>query len=100
MAERQEWHADKRVPIALILTIAIQTAGGVWWAATVTEQIKNVAAVQQEDRARINANLTAISTLNRSEAAMDQRLVSIEASQRRIESSVTEILQYLRSDRQ
>jgi hypothetical protein len=32
----EPWHLDKRIPIALIVTIALQTAMGVWWAAAIT----------------------------------------------------------------
>lgn len=28
------WHLDRRVPVALILTIALQTGTGIWWAAS------------------------------------------------------------------
>lgn len=28
------WHMDKRIPIALIATLVLQTAAIVWWAAT------------------------------------------------------------------
>ena len=28
----REWHLDKRVPIALILAILVQTATVIWWA--------------------------------------------------------------------
>lgn len=30
---RQHWSLDKRVPLALIVTMAIQTAAAIWWAA-------------------------------------------------------------------
>ena len=33
------WHLDKRVPLALILTIMIQTAAGIWWAATISARV-------------------------------------------------------------
>lgn len=33
--EREHWHLDKRVPLALILALLIQTSGMVWWAATI-----------------------------------------------------------------
>lgn len=33
------WHLDRRVPIALILAIFIQTVGAVWWAATATNRL-------------------------------------------------------------
>jgi len=46
------WHLDKRVPIALILTIFIQTVGIVWWAATVTSRVDRL-----EEKANIAQEL-------------------------------------------
>lgn len=96
---QQRWHADKRVPLATIAALLIQTAGVVWWAATINANVASLTADQQEDRLRIAANSNAVATLTRSEAATEQRLISIEASQRRVETSVSEILRYLRDDR-
>ncbi len=33
------WHFDRRIPIALIVTIALQTFGIVWWASWANSQI-------------------------------------------------------------
>lgn len=35
------WHFDKRIPIALILAIAVQTGGAIWWAAGVNAYIED-----------------------------------------------------------
>lgn len=35
-----EWHLDKRVPIALIVTIIIQSMAAVWWAATMQSRME------------------------------------------------------------
>ena len=53
MSDRAEssWHLDKRVPIALAVTIMLQTAGIVWWAATLTarqERLNEKVVEQQE----------------------------------------------------
>lgn len=37
----EPWHLDKRVPIALILTLAVQTGGMVWWAASISARVDN-----------------------------------------------------------
>ena len=34
------WHLDKRVPIAMIITLALQTCAIVWWAATVQSRVE------------------------------------------------------------
>ena len=40
--EQARWHLDKRVPIALILAILIQTAGALTWAGAATERINQL----------------------------------------------------------
>ena len=35
------WHLDKKVPIALIVAIGAQTIAGVWWAASITGDVKH-----------------------------------------------------------
>lgn len=36
----ENWHLDKRVPVALIITLAIQTGGFIWWASALNERVK------------------------------------------------------------
>ncbi|HEV8033407.1 hypothetical protein [Yoonia sp.] len=50
MAQPENWHLDKRVPIALIFAIAVQTGGALWWAASI--------------QARVGANETAVERLD------------------------------------
>ena len=33
------WHLDKRVPIAMIVAICLQTGGLVWWASNISERV-------------------------------------------------------------
>lgn len=40
--DREQWHLDKRVPIALILTIFLQSMAAIWWASSVNERIDQV----------------------------------------------------------
>ena len=35
------WHFDKRIPIALIVTIILQTGAAIWWASAVNSYIDN-----------------------------------------------------------
>lgn len=39
-AEKEAWHLDKKVPLALILTIAMQTLAAVWWAAGMAARVE------------------------------------------------------------
>ena len=38
----EQWHLDKRVPVAIIFAILIQSAGGVWWASAMNERMSQV----------------------------------------------------------
>ena len=47
----QQWHLDKRVPIALILAIAIQSGGAIWWASSIQGRVSgNEASITRIDR--------------------------------------------------
>jgi hypothetical protein len=41
------WHLDKRVPIALIFALAVQSGTAIWWAATTTGRISSVESLVQ-----------------------------------------------------
>lgn len=99
MSEPVGWHADRRVPIALIFTILMQSGVVIWWAADMSAKVDQIIQTQADDRASIADNRNQVRGLQRNEAAVEERLRSIDASQQRIENSVTEILQYLRSGR-
>ena len=38
----ENWHLDRRVPIALIATIAMQTGMGIWWASSMSERMSQI----------------------------------------------------------
>ena len=66
-AEREHWHLDKRVPLALIVALVIQTSGMVWWAAT----------IQAEGNAR-EARLLKLEQRTANDRAVGERLARVE----------------------
>lgn len=46
------WHLDKRVPITLILTLLIQAAAGLWFAAKMDSRVMALEEARVEQRAR------------------------------------------------
>ena len=55
MQQDREWHLDKKVPLALILTIVLQTGAMLWWAASLSERVNSLerqqsATAPQADR--------------------------------------------------
>jgi hypothetical protein len=74
----RSWHLDRRVPIAFILAILAQTAGGVWWAGSIDSR---VAAMQRwiDDNRRL-----------------DTRLAVVEVGQNRLKEDLGEVKDLLR----
>jgi len=60
------WHLDKKVPIAMILAILMQTGGIVWWGATASERLNalerkaDAVAPQAERLARVETKLESV----------------------------------------
>jgi hypothetical protein len=55
MEHDDKWHLDRRVPIALIMAIVVQTSGLVWWASSLSERVSSLektrdATAPQADR--------------------------------------------------
>lgn len=47
----EKWHVGKEVPLALIFAIAMQTAGGIWFAATYVAKIDTLTTLMAEFKA-------------------------------------------------
>jgi hypothetical protein len=84
-AREDAWHLDKRVPIALILALLLQTASVVWWGARIDARVAMLEATDvsrassSERLARVEENLKAQSeTLVR----IDHRLERMEERRR------------------
>lgn len=45
MSELSNWHLDKRVPIALIFTIVMQSMAAVWWASAMQSRLESLEAM-------------------------------------------------------
>lgn len=41
---RDRWHVGKEIPIAVLVMLAMQTGGGIWWAATLSQKLDSVIA--------------------------------------------------------
>lgn len=74
---QQGWHLDKRVPIALIVVIAIQTAGAVWWASSTSERLSALELKEistSDQTGRIIRNETRIEVLAESLTRIENKL--------------------------
>lgn len=84
----EPWHLDKRVPVAIIFALLIQTAGAVWWASAMSS---SVAALREAD-----ARLEAADVQIRIDAnAHETRLRVVEQGATRMETKMEAILESL-----
>lgn len=68
------WHVGKEVPIALILAVVLQTAGGVWWLSKMDSRLESAIAAMVEFK---NERYT------REDARRDKELVAVLIDQLR-----------------
>lgn len=61
----EPWHFDRKVPIALIATIVVQTVAVVWWASGIHHRVATVEAMQLV----LGARTTSIEAASRTEVA-------------------------------
>jgi len=79
------WHLDKKVPIALIATIAVQSLAIVWWASTITGDVKQTVdrvgrLERNEETARNNQN-----ELEKSVSQIQPQIAELLRSMQRVE---------------
>lgn len=77
----RRWHLDKRVPVALIVTILVQSGAAIWWAAGQSERVN---ALERADAARAIAAPVAADRLTRVEVKVDNALEGIAEIKRLI----------------
>lgn len=68
--DREPWHLDKRVPVALIFAILLQTGTAFWWAASIQERVGNA----EQDIVRIDARTDAIRDIAQDQAVQLGRI--------------------------
>lgn len=75
----REWHLDKKVPIAMIMTIILQTAGIIWFAAGIVHRVESL---ERESLAR---------------GTQADRITRLEVRLETVQEGITEIKRILQS---
>jgi hypothetical protein len=87
-ATARHWHIDRRVPVALIATLALQTMGVVWWAATLSARVD----VIERRLLEMRGFSTRLARLEERQLAASGRLERIENLQQRISAKLDRLL--------
>lgn len=90
--KKEGWHVGKEIPIALIVMLLLQSGGGIWWAATISAEMRalkekvNEFTVNQftsaEARAMISANTQHNTEQDRRMSSLEQRMRELEQEHR------------------
>ena len=88
--QRESWHLDRRVPLALIIAIIAQTAAAIWWAAGI-----DASDARQNERIAyydklIDARIIQFEIVNTRLTKLEVRLDGITESLNRIERSLNQ----------
>jgi hypothetical protein len=54
------WHTDRRIPVALLMAIAVQFGGFIWWAAGTSSSVDFLIQTQKAQGAVIGSNTVRI----------------------------------------
>lgn len=92
MAEDKHWHIDRRVSIALLVGIVVQTFAIGWWASGITERLTAVEREQAKTDQATQIRITAIESRQRDAdnlgIRVDEQLKAVKDGLSRIESAL------------
>ena len=87
----EPWHLDRKVPIALIVTIMIQSATIVWWASGIQERVNHGATVSVEQNSRLNRLEEARQIAGERRAKIEQVAESIYQAMNRLADKIDRV---------
>lgn len=83
--KKEGWHLGKEIPITLIFLILVQSAGGFWWAATLTNKVDNltsqIADLKAGSYSKVEANKD-LSLINYKIDQLSSRVMILEAKKK------------------
>jgi len=89
---KDRWHVGKEIPIAVLFAVLMQTAGGLWWAASLSAKIDSAIAqlaefkaeryTKEDGRRDRELFLQLIEQQRQRDAEHERRLTQVEETQR------------------
>jgi hypothetical protein len=98
----EEWHLDKRVPVAIIFAILTQTGGALWWASSMTQRMDQIERRMDAAAQRSQAVDTIVATQSSQIAVLvariDEQTRQTDRLFNQIEATNTLLRDYLRQN--
>ena len=97
MVDKTEpWHLDKRIPIALILAIIVQSAGAVWWISGIVHRLDSAIESNTRQDTKIGSLEAAINASAINAATMNAQLTAVRESLNELKTAQAETNRLLR----
>jgi TolA-binding protein len=90
------WHLDKRIPIALIVTLIVQTGLAVWWVSNLSHRVDTATAVNMTQEARLGAVEGVINAQQVTAATIAEQINAMRSSVAELKVQQTETNTLLR----
>lgn len=90
------WHLDKRIPLAMIGAILLQTAAFGFWVGKISNRLDYALETNQKQDARIDAQENIVNTLAVNAATAAAQLGAVRESFAELKAAQAEILRLLR----
>jgi len=81
----RSWHLDKRIPVAIIATLLVQTAGIVWWASNLNARVE---LLEMQVRPTLDRMRMAEDRQVRNDVRLDALYRRLEAIERKLDSLI------------
>ena len=82
---RDRWHVGREIPIAVLVMLAVQTGGGIWWLSGVSQKldsvIAQVAEIKQERYTKDDARRD-LELMKLRDGDLERRIANLEDRRR------------------
>jgi hypothetical protein len=82
--QNDSWHVGKEIPIAMLFAIFLQTAGAIWWAATMSTKLDDLSY----QVAALTADKYSQHDAVRDQALIDEKIANLKQSIESIKEEV------------
>lgn len=82
MPREENWKIDKHIPVAVIITIILQTFGVIWWAARIDSRVAAIEQLNLEERTQV---------IEKDIPVIREKINNIEKSTDRIEKKIDKL---------
>jgi hypothetical protein len=78
--DRDSWHLDKRVPVALIIALLAQGCAGIWWVSSLNAQVQDHEKRLEKVEMNYSKTVELFATVSERLARIEQAVLDIKAN--------------------